>query len=122
MRAGQQTCQLPTGAHASSHFLHAHCRGVAARKPDLKGVLRGFKGNAGLSMQWVMFGSSGHVERPPGGPLAHYTRCTGHLSFQMKCMANMYHATHHMMVGNTVHDCTYRCVLLSTCFHEPEMV
>lgn len=87
------------------------CRGVAAKAPDLKGVLRSFKGNAGLSMQWVMFGSSGHVKRPtPGGPLAHYHQCTGKLSFQMKCMANMYHAANHMMVGNTVHDCTYRCV------------
>jgi hypothetical protein len=86
------------------------CRGVAAKSPDLKSVLRSFKGNAGLSLQWVIFGSSGHTKRPtPGGPLAHYHQCTGKLSFQMKCMANMYHATHHMMVGNTVHDCTYKC-------------
>ena len=85
------------------------CRGVAAKSPNLKSVLTSFKGNAGLSMQWVMFGSSGHVKRPtPGGPLAHYHQCTGKLSFQMKCMANMFHASHHMMVGNTVHDCTYR--------------
>lgn len=83
--------------------------GKAAQTPDLKAVLRDFKGNAGLSMQWIIFGSSGHVQRPrPGGPLAHYHQCTGGLSFQMKCMANMFYATHHMMVGNTVHDCTYR--------------
>lgn len=86
------------------------CRGVASAHPGLKAELRSFRGNAGLSLQWVLFGSSGHVKRPtPGGPLAHYHKCTGYLSFQMKCMANMYHATHHMMVGNTVHDCTYKC-------------
>lgn len=111
-------CRLRTLrlAHTRLSFSHSRfiainvCRGVAAKSPDLKEVLRSFKGNAGLSMQWVMFGSSGHVKRPtPGGPLAHYHQCTGKLSFQMKCMANMYHASHHMMVGNTVHDCTYRC-------------
>ena len=90
------------------------CRGVAAPEPDLKGVLHDFRGNAGLSLQWVLFGSSGHEKRPtPGGPLAHYHKCTGKLSFQMKCMANMYHASHHVLVGNTVHDCTYKCALLS---------
>jgi hypothetical protein len=94
------------------------CSGLAAPAPDLKTVLRGFRGNAGLSMQWVLFGSSSHVARPtPGGPLAHYTKCTGQLSFQMKCMANTYHAAHHIMVGNTVHDCTYRrasaCLLVT---------
>ena len=87
------------------------CSGVAAKDPDLKGVLRGFRGAAGLSMQWLLFGTSGHIKRPqPGGPLAHFTKCTGQLSFQMKCLANMWHAAHHMMVGNTVHDCTYKCV------------
>lgn len=90
-------------------FMVVMDRGLASKNPNLKGVLESFKGNAGLSMQWVLFGSSGHKKRPtPGGPLAHYHKCTGHLSFQMKCMANMYHATHHMMVGNTVHDCTYK--------------
>ena len=79
-------------------------------------MLSDFRGNAGLSLQWVLFGSSGHVSRPtPGGPLAHYHKCTGELSYQMKCMANMFHAADHMMVGNTVHDCTYRCALLRTC-------
>ena len=89
-------------------------RGLAAQDPNLKGVLRDFRGNAGLSMQWVLFGSSGHEKRPtPGGPLAHFYKCTGELSFQMKCMANMYHAARHVLVGNTVHDCTYKCALAS---------
>lgn len=74
-------------------------------------------------MQWVMFGSSGLVKRPsPGGPLAHYQKCTGYLSFQTKCLANMYHAADEMMKGDNVHRCQYKCVAFFRCILQNNMV
>jgi hypothetical protein len=86
------------------------CRGIAAEQPDLKGFLSTQRHVAGLSLQWVLFGSSGHKRRPaPGGPLRHYNKCTGELAYQMKCMASTFHLCSTAMLGDTVHDCAYRC-------------
>lgn len=85
------------------------CSGQPAENPKITETLAEFKDSPGLSLQWVLFGSSGRDDRPePGGPLAHYTQCTGVLSYQMKCVANMFWAAPSIMAGDTVHDCSYR--------------
>ena len=91
-------------------MLFVMCSGKAAMEPDLKKTLASYKDFSAISVQWVLFGSSGHVKRPvPGGPLRHFHKCTGVRSYQMKCLANMFWSTREtMMVGDTVHDCTLR--------------
>lgn len=81
--------------------------------PDLKGYLMQHRGAAGLTLQWVVFGSSGHRERPPGGPLRHFSTCSNELSYQMKCLAASYHLSAHPFTAPIMlHACCYKCVLL----------
>jgi hypothetical protein len=40
----------------------------------LKEILRGFEDVPGLAVNWVYFGSNGHLERPEGGVVRNFTR------------------------------------------------
>lgn len=76
----------------------------------LKKVLRrSFRYTAAVSLQWVLFGSGGHRERPQEGQVGGFQRCTGLLSKQMKCLGNSYwfhyKATFRPM---HVHQCSFR--------------
>ena len=42
---------------------------------DAPALLRRYEAYAGLALNWVMFGSSGHEGRPEGGVLANYVSC-----------------------------------------------
>ena len=102
-------CAAPLDVRKSLSKDHCHCRGEAAEEPDLKAFLLKNRNAAGLSLQWLLFGSSGHKRRPePGGPLRHYSTCTGELAYQMKCMASTFHLCDTPMLGDTVHDCAYK--------------
>lgn len=62
------------------------------------------QGAGALALNWVLFGSSGHKARPPGGPLASYTACvpaTHHESTHVKVIA---HTTHLVDMGGTPHQ------------------
>ncbi|MEA2154219.1 MAG: hypothetical protein QOE11_359 [Solirubrobacteraceae bacterium] len=41
---------------------------------DLRDVLAAYEAHPALVVNWVSFGSSGHIERPPGGVLENFTR------------------------------------------------
>ena len=86
------------------------CRGVAQEAPDLKAFMRRQRGAAGLSLQWVMFGSSGLRDRPaPGGPLRHFVKCSDELSFEMKCFAASHYLAEKPFIGpGFVHSCCYQ--------------
>lgn len=43
------------------------------RIPD---VLKDYEKYGGVALNWMMFGSSGHVEKPPGGVIANYYKCS----------------------------------------------
>ena len=87
---------------------------MALEEPDLKGYLMRHRGAAGLSLQWVLFGSSGHRDRPAGGPLRHFNKCSNQLSYQMKCMASSHHLHEHPFIAPLVlHSCCYKCVSVS---------
>ena len=48
------------------------------RDPNISSMpqlLKEFEGYGGLAVNWVQFGSSGHVHRPHGGTLASYWKC-----------------------------------------------
>jgi hypothetical protein len=76
----------------------------------LKALLRrSFRYTAAVSMQWVLFGSAGHKERPKEGQLAGFNRCTGVLSKQMKCLGNSYWFHQKATFRPThVHQCNFR--------------
>eukprot|EP00892_Ulva_mutabilis_P002009 jgi/Ulvmu1/11809/UM080_0020.1 len=76
----------------------------------LKRLLRDrFRYNAAVSLQWVLFGSSGHKDPPPLGQLEGFQRCTGTLSKQMKCLGNTYWFNHiKTFVPEAVHQCSFR--------------
>lgn len=64
----------------------------------------------GLSLQWVMFGSSGIRDRPEtGGPLQHFDKCLDELSHDMKCFASSYHLADYPFIGpEFIHSCCYQ--------------
>ena len=100
------------------------CRGRAVPEQGaLKEVLRrSFRYTAAVSLQWVLFGSGGHRDRPAGGQLASFDRCTGTLSKQMKCLGSAYwfHKTATFRPKRT-QQCTMRCAPpalgTDTCMH-----
>jgi hypothetical protein len=49
---------------------------VPLKTDDVKDVLRGFEGYAGLGVFWKVFGSNGHVNRPQSLVMEAYTRTT----------------------------------------------
>lgn len=90
-------------------------RQQAVTEPDaLKVVLRkSFRYVASVSMQWVLFGSGGHKDRPAEGQLKGFNQCTGVLSKQMKCLGSSFWFHYRATFRPThVHQCTFRCAAL----------
>jgi hypothetical protein len=77
----------------------------------LKHVLRqSFRYTAAVSMQWVLFGSGGHRDRPTEGQLKGFNKCNGILSKQMKCLGSSFWFHYHATFRPThVHQCNFRC-------------
>lgn len=48
---------------------------VVDEKETIPSVLKRYEQFGGLSLNWRMFGTSGHIKRPPGGILANYHKC-----------------------------------------------
>ena len=44
---------------------------------NLTEFLKQYEAYGGLRIGWIVYGSSGHVKRPPGGVLGNYDRCSG---------------------------------------------
>lgn len=42
---------------------------------NMPALLHEYEAEAGLVVNWVQFGSSGHIHRPPGGTLANFWKC-----------------------------------------------
>ena len=78
---------------------------------SLKEVLKSrFRYTGAVSLQWVLFGSAGHIQKPVDGQLASYDRCTGMLSKQMKCIGNLYWTYPDVIFRPLhVHQCTLQC-------------
>ena len=50
---------------------------LTATQPDMIGTLRGLEKFAGLEVNWVVFGTNGHVVRPAGSLMRSHTACAG---------------------------------------------
>jgi hypothetical protein len=48
---------------------------VVDKNRTIPDVLKKYEKYGGLALNWMMFGSSGHIEKPPGGVIANYYRC-----------------------------------------------
>ena len=73
---------------------------------SLKEFLDGFKHQAGVTIHWVLMGSSGQETRPErGGVLRHYQRCRKPPSDRVKTIANSWFLTNH---AGQVHNFEYR--------------
>ena len=76
------------------------------RDPSLVSIpamLHQYEEYGGLAVNWVLFGSSGHIHRPQGGTLANYWKCVplSHPeNLHIKTIANMKYVAH---VSGTPH-------------------
>jgi hypothetical protein len=48
---------------------------VVDKNRTIPDVLKRYEKYGGLALNWMLFGSSGHTEKPPGGVIANYYRC-----------------------------------------------
>ena len=70
---------------------------------SLPAMLHEYEAYGGLAVNWVLFGSSGHIYRPKGGTLANYWKCVplAHPeNLHIKTIANMKYVSH---VSGTPH-------------------
>ena len=64
---------------------------------SLSALLHDYEQYGGLAVNWVLFGSSGHLHRPQGGTLANYWKCVppSHPeNLHVKTIANMRYVAH----------------------------
>lgn len=54
----------------------------------LKEILRGFEDFPGLAVNWIYFGSNGHLERPEGGVLRNFTKRAAVANRHVKSIVN----------------------------------
>lgn len=59
---------------------------VVNKSQSIPDVLKKYENYGGLALNWKLFGSSGHVSRPPGGILENYHMCGD--NFHIKTIAN----------------------------------
>lgn len=87
---------------------------VLCRDEALKDVLNDYKQYAGLSVHWVLVGSSGMGTRPPeGGVLRHYGMCAGKGRHLVKTIANTQFLEN---ISTHPHNFQFRCAVLSPNF------
>lgn len=83
--------------HCFSHYAH-EARWIAVldddeflfplHGSDLRRTLADYEHYPGIAVHWLMFGSSGHKERPNGLVIENYTRCSPALSPLIKSIVN----------------------------------
>jgi hypothetical protein len=71
--AGQEQGGGATPAAGSSSS--SSSSSASPQPHNLALFLSDFEGQAALGVNWVLFGSSGHLARPAEGPLGAYTAC-----------------------------------------------
>jgi hypothetical protein len=62
---------------------------VVEKDRTIPDVLKTYEKYGGLALNWMMFGTSGHVEKPAGGVIANYHRC--YKSRHVKQIVNIQH-------------------------------
>lgn len=77
---------------------------VIKNKMDtLLSILENYRNFGGLTLNWMVFGTSGHVQRPSGGVLANYFKCHPHRL--VKTIVNTMFVKD---IGGTPHNFVYK--------------
>ena len=58
------------------------------RPGDVRKILRNYERHPAVGVHWLMFGSSGHVQRPPGLVTETYLQCQGRIHSAIKSIVN----------------------------------
>jgi hypothetical protein len=69
--------------------------------------MRGYDQYGGLALNWVVFGSSGHKQRPQGGVLVNYRQCLPMQQEQNQHVKVIANTAHLMTVGDDPHRVYY---------------
>jgi hypothetical protein len=62
---------------------------VVDESKKIPDVLQAYEDTGGVSLNWMLFGSSGHTAKPPGGVIANYHKCTKNV--HVKAIVNTAH-------------------------------
>lgn len=64
-----------TTAAASDQQVGEDAASAIGSKPDIRRLLKEYEAFGALALNWEMFGSNGHLQRPRGGVLINYHEC-----------------------------------------------
>ncbi|WIA32746.1 hypothetical protein OEZ86_005931 [Tetradesmus obliquus] len=79
----------------------------AAGTNNINDFMRGYDQYGGLALNWVVFGSSGHKQRPHGGVLVNYRQCLPLQQEQNQHVKVIANTAHLMTVGDDPHRVYY---------------
>jgi hypothetical protein len=79
----------------------------AAGADNINDFMRGYDQYGGLALNWVVFGSSGHKQRPHGGVLVNYRQCLPLQQEQNQHVKVIANTAHLMTVGDDPHRVYY---------------
>jgi hypothetical protein len=79
----------------------------AAGTDNINDFMRGFDQYGGLALNWVVFGSSAHKQRPHGGVLVNYRQCLPLQQEQNQHVKVVANTAHLMTVGDDPHRVYY---------------
>jgi hypothetical protein len=74
---------------------------------NINDFMRGYDRYGGLALNWVVFGSSGHKQRPHGGVLVNYRQCLPLQQEQNQHVKVIANTAHLMTVGDDPHRVYY---------------
>ncbi|KAK9814278.1 hypothetical protein WJX72_003319 [[Myrmecia] bisecta] len=100
--------ELGRGRHQWMAFTDTDEFLILRQHRDIRVLLQEYEAFGALTVNWVLFGSSGHLTRPSAGVLASYYRCFSHdhpLHLHVKVIGNLRYLAG---VGDTPHDFLYR--------------
>lgn len=69
--------------------------------------MQGYDEYGGLAINWLVFGSSGHKQRPQGGVLVNYRQCLPFEQEQNQHVKVIANTAHLMTVGDDPHRVYY---------------
>ncbi|KAF6251769.1 glycosyltransferase family 92-domain-containing protein [Scenedesmus sp. NREL 46B-D3] len=79
----------------------------AAGADNINDFMRGYDQYGGLALNWVVFGSSGHKQRPQGGVLVNYRQCLPLQQEQNQHVKVIANTAHLMTIGDNPHRVYY---------------
>lgn len=71
---------------------------------DIRPILNNYRDFPAIAVHWLIFGSSGHIERPEGGVIQSYTQCASRVSETIKSIVN----PRRVKAGKSTHYMLYK--------------